>query len=215
MPSTNSLYFFGRRNRDRTCDLCLVRAALSQLSYPPDFSQSRQIFGCYQLHQAVSTKNHALFLQDFLTLHHSDSPGALHNPRSSPERLSACRSVARETRGGLFQLCWSRRGYKFASSRCRHARASPAPIAKSAPPANRCVANECRSMWGDGMRAIPSRWAPAAVSNLSSTASAASHKHEARRSVLQEDRSNMQQIRLHFHRPAARSAPHAACPLFR
>ena len=27
----------GRRNRDRTCDLCLVRAALSQLSYPPDF----------------------------------------------------------------------------------------------------------------------------------------------------------------------------------
>ena len=27
--------FRGRRNRDRTCDLCLVRAALSQLSYPP------------------------------------------------------------------------------------------------------------------------------------------------------------------------------------
>src|SRR5262245_37167425 len=27
----------GRRNRDRTCDLCLVRAALYQLSYPPDF----------------------------------------------------------------------------------------------------------------------------------------------------------------------------------
>ena len=27
----------GRRNRDRTCDLCLVRAALFQLSYPPDF----------------------------------------------------------------------------------------------------------------------------------------------------------------------------------
>jgi hypothetical protein len=32
VPNTN-----GRRNRDRTCDLCLVRAALSQLSYPPDF----------------------------------------------------------------------------------------------------------------------------------------------------------------------------------
>ena len=27
--------FNGRRNRDRTCDLSLVRAALSQLSYPP------------------------------------------------------------------------------------------------------------------------------------------------------------------------------------
>ena len=26
----------GRRNRDRTCDLCLVRAALSRLSYPPE-----------------------------------------------------------------------------------------------------------------------------------------------------------------------------------
>src|SRR3972149_4197532 len=26
---------YGRRNRDRTCDLSLVRAALSQLSYPP------------------------------------------------------------------------------------------------------------------------------------------------------------------------------------
>jgi hypothetical protein len=25
----------GRRSRDRTCDLSLVRAALSQLSYPP------------------------------------------------------------------------------------------------------------------------------------------------------------------------------------
>ena len=25
-----------RRNRDRTCDLSLVRAALSQLSYPPE-----------------------------------------------------------------------------------------------------------------------------------------------------------------------------------
>src|SRR5512139_2300945 len=25
----------GRRNRDRTCDLSLVRAALSRLSYPP------------------------------------------------------------------------------------------------------------------------------------------------------------------------------------
>ena len=25
----------GRRNRDRTCDPCLVRALLSQLSYPP------------------------------------------------------------------------------------------------------------------------------------------------------------------------------------
>ena len=25
----------GRRNRDRTCDISLVRAALSQLSYPP------------------------------------------------------------------------------------------------------------------------------------------------------------------------------------
>src|SRR6476620_1063889 len=29
--------FRGRRNRHRTCDLCLVRAALYQLSYPPDF----------------------------------------------------------------------------------------------------------------------------------------------------------------------------------
>ncbi len=28
-------YFGGRRSRDRTCDLSLVRAALSQLSYPP------------------------------------------------------------------------------------------------------------------------------------------------------------------------------------
>ena len=39
------VFLIGRRNRDRTCDLCLVRAALSQLSYPPVFSCSRQIFG--------------------------------------------------------------------------------------------------------------------------------------------------------------------------
>ena len=35
LPGTS--IFAGRRNRDRTCALCLVRAALSQLSYPPDF----------------------------------------------------------------------------------------------------------------------------------------------------------------------------------
>src|SRR5689334_3501631 len=35
LPNTHTSH--GRRNRDRTCDLCLVRAALFQLSYPPDF----------------------------------------------------------------------------------------------------------------------------------------------------------------------------------
>src|SRR3989338_5803009 len=40
----------GRRNRDRTCDLSLVRAALSQLSYPPNktivllYPISKQLF---------------------------------------------------------------------------------------------------------------------------------------------------------------------------
>ena len=45
-----SNHFDGRRNRDRTCDLCLVRAALSQLSYPPDFLSSTgggyQVLSC-------------------------------------------------------------------------------------------------------------------------------------------------------------------------
>src|SRR5262245_5009378 len=36
-----SLYFGGRRSRDRTCDLSLVRAALSRLSYPPVLLESR------------------------------------------------------------------------------------------------------------------------------------------------------------------------------
>ena len=52
--------FRGRRNRDRTCDLCLVRAALYQLSYPPDFlsklaDATKSIFPCQP--------NLALFLQ--------------------------------------------------------------------------------------------------------------------------------------------------------
>jgi hypothetical protein len=60
LPRTS--IFAGRRNRDRTCDLCLVRAALSQLSYPPDFLNNL----------ADATKstcpcqsNLALFLQNF------------------------------------------------------------------------------------------------------------------------------------------------------
>ena len=32
----NLLILYGRRNRDRTCDPSLVRAVLSQLSYPPE-----------------------------------------------------------------------------------------------------------------------------------------------------------------------------------
>ena len=36
-----SMNLRGGRSRDRTCDLSLVRAALSQLSYPPVFEESR------------------------------------------------------------------------------------------------------------------------------------------------------------------------------
>ena len=36
----SELKCYGRRNRDRTCDPSLVRAVLSQLSYPPDFRRN-------------------------------------------------------------------------------------------------------------------------------------------------------------------------------
>lgn len=49
----------GRRNRDRTCDLCLVRAALSQLSYPPDFLGNTG--GGYQVPVTLSTSSRTLF----------------------------------------------------------------------------------------------------------------------------------------------------------
>ena len=51
----------GRRNRDRTCDLCLVRAALSQLSYPPDFLSNA--VGGYQVPTTLSTKSRTLLAE--------------------------------------------------------------------------------------------------------------------------------------------------------
>ena len=50
-----SNHFRGRRNRDRTCDLCLVRAALSQLSYPPEFFGNTG--GGYQVPLTLSTSS--------------------------------------------------------------------------------------------------------------------------------------------------------------
>ncbi len=68
MPYRNSLrLLFGRRNRDRTCDFCLVRAALSQLSYPPDFQRSQKIFGMLSTLLYLVNDNGALFLQNLKT----------------------------------------------------------------------------------------------------------------------------------------------------
>ena len=41
-PRMNISVNYGRRNRDRTCDPSLVRAVLSQLSYPPGTSYFRR-----------------------------------------------------------------------------------------------------------------------------------------------------------------------------
>src|SRR3989338_2989907 len=45
----------GRRNMDRTCALCLVRAALYQLSYPPECSKLPSTCGWYQGPSGKST----------------------------------------------------------------------------------------------------------------------------------------------------------------
>lgn len=60
------VFLIGRRNRDRTCDLCLVRAALSQLSYPPVFSRSRQIFGMLSTPPSSVNQESCIILAGFL-----------------------------------------------------------------------------------------------------------------------------------------------------
>lgn len=68
MPRAQFLVFLiGRRNRDRTCDLCLVRAALSQLSYPPVFPRSRQIFGMLSTPPSSVNQESCIILARFLS----------------------------------------------------------------------------------------------------------------------------------------------------
>ena len=96
------VFLIGRRNRDRTCDLCLVRAALSQLSYPPDFSRSRQIFWMLSTPQSSVNQESCIILARFSQCENSSggTPGRRCESRHSPTR-----SVARETRSvDLFQL---------------------------------------------------------------------------------------------------------------
>src|SRR5437867_3762190 len=63
MKAVPRLTRFGRRNRDRTCDLCLVRAALSQLSYPPESSTMPNACECYQVLYALSTKSRTIIAE--------------------------------------------------------------------------------------------------------------------------------------------------------
>ena len=107
MPRAQFLVFLiGRRNRDRTCDLCLVRAALSQLSYPPDFSCSRQIFWMLSTPPSSVNQESCIVLArfsnhsflGFIRAGHRLSLTARSNGTSSP--------VAWETRTvDFFQLC--------------------------------------------------------------------------------------------------------------
>lgn len=81
----------GRRNRDRTCDLCLVRAALSQLSYPPDFLSN--LGGGYQVPAALSTGSRTLLAEIFLIRVWSWSHSGTQNharARCRPDRRGKC-----------------------------------------------------------------------------------------------------------------------------
>ena len=126
MPKKN-----GRRNRDRTCDFCLVRAALSQLSYPPDFQRCQKIFGMLSTLSHLVNDNGALFL-------HNLQSGP--RPRDAVSILcrapGACRSRtcgAGSTLCVFFSIVPAPHAYRSASSRCSHDRASPAPIAGRPP----------------------------------------------------------------------------------
>lgn len=95
------VFLIGRRNRDRTCDLCLVRAALSQLSYPPVFSRSRQSFGMLSTPPSSVNQDMHYSCRIFTPRHELHSPAIPIRVHT----ISTARFVARETRGvDFFQL---------------------------------------------------------------------------------------------------------------
>lgn len=122
----------GRRNRDRTCDFCLVRAALSQLSYPPDFQRCQKIFGMLSTLFHLVNDNGALFLHN---LPPAPSPGdgvsiLCRAPGACPPRTCGAGS----TLCVFFSIVPALHACRSASSRCSHDPASPAPPAGRPPP---------------------------------------------------------------------------------
>ena len=98
----------GRRNRDRTCDLCLVRAALFQLSYPPDFPSkladaTKSISPCQPI-LALFLQILRVFSGAFLMMAWSSDVPA----------------VGRISRA-LLSTVLVRHACRFVSSQCRHA----------------------------------------------------------------------------------------------
>lgn len=156
------VFLIGRRNRDRTCDLCLVRAALSQLSYPPDFSRSRQIFWMLSTPQRSVNQESCIVLARFS----QELPASVRRLlRTTRWPLNDGICCAGSTQCGLFSTVTHPHAYRFASSLYRHVPTSPGRTANqpllAADVWQRNVATyEARESW----RFRPAVHAPEAIS---------------------------------------------------